>query len=215
VRESDIISEADLTAKLQSVMERRPLRLVFGGRLTAIKGVLELPKIARELRRLGVNFSMHIFGSGDLERQLQTDISGYGLQQEVHLGGVLDFQSGWIPFLKEKADVFVCCHPQGDPSSTYPEVMSCGVPIAGYDNEAFVGIIRRSGCGWMSPMLDPVAMAEQIMRLDRDRAEIHESAYRARAFAAAHAFETTFAARIAHIKSLSRLPERLRTRVSC
>ena len=52
------------------------------------------------------------------------------LQDLVTLRGVVDFATGWIPLLKQQADLFVCPHPQGDPSSTYPEVMSCGVPSA-------------------------------------------------------------------------------------
>ncbi len=201
----EVIGEAALEAKLDTLAARRPLRLVFGGRLIAMKGVRELPRVAAALRGLGVAFQMDIYGRGDQETLLQRDIRRLGLGDSVTMKGVRDFATGWVPVLKRDTDLFVCCHPQGDPSSTYPEVMSCGVPIVGYENEAFAGIVRESGSGWISPMNDPVALARNIARLDRERGEIGGAARRARVFAARHAFEITFAARSHHLIRLSRL----------
>ncbi|MER2507719.1 glycosyltransferase [Amaricoccus sp.] len=204
VPEADIISEEALAAKALSVMEGRPLRLIFGGRLIAMKGVREIPKVARELVKLGVPFTFEVYGSGALEQELRDEIAHQDLGDKVRLGGVLDFQTAWIPLLKREVDIFVCCHPQGDPSCTYPEVMSCGVPIAGYDNEAFVGVVKHSGGGWLSPMNDPVALANQLAELYRDRGQIVEVARRARDFALRHTFEATFARRTAHLRSYIR-----------
>jgi glycosyltransferase involved in cell wall biosynthesis len=208
VPRAGVISESDLSRKLEDLGGGRPLRLVFGGRLIGMKGALELPRVARELKRLGIAFTLDIYGKGELEDRIKRDIAEFGLEQQVSLRGVLDFDKGWIPLLKERADVFVCCHPQGDPSSTYPEVMSCGVPIAGYDNEAFVGIVQHSSAGWLSPMNQPAKLATVIARLDRNRSELQSAARKAREFAAAHTFEKTFAARINHLVNASRLPER-------
>lgn len=207
VPHANVITDEELERKLSDLTSHRPLRLVFGGRLIAMKGALELTRVARELRRLGVDFSLEIYGKGELEAQIHRDIAEFGLQDHVFLRGVLDFNNGWIPLLKREADLFVCCHPQGDPSSTYPEVMSCGVPIAGYDNEAFVGIVRHSGSGWLSPTNEPKKLAAIIAHLAQHRHELQAAARRARTFAAAHTFERTFAARIDHLVRLSRLPQ--------
>lgn len=206
VRREAVIPDSGLAAKAAALGEGRPLRLVFGGRLIGMKGVLELPVVARYLVQAGVPFTLDIFGSGPLSGALASRIAALGLSDRVALRGVLDFDSGWIPHLKENADLFVCCHPQGDPSSTYPEVMSCGVPIAGYGNEALGGIVAASGAGWVVPVFDAPALARRIAGLDRDRPAIVEAARRARDFAARHAFEATFAARAAHLVRNSRLP---------
>ena len=206
----DVISEVDLSEKARSIATGRPLRLVFGGRLVAMKGVLQLPRVALELKRCGIPFSFRIYGSGELVSELRRKISDYELQDQVALGGVLDFHSGWLPLLKREADLFVCCHPQGDPSSTYPEVMSCGVPIVGYNNEAFLGIVQHSGGGWLSAMNDPVGLASVLVRLHHDRGELVETAQSARAFALTHTFEATFKRRILHMIQASRLPEHLK-----
>ena len=207
VRQMDVIDEAGIAAKATEMMQMQPLRLVFGGRLIAMKGVRQLPLVARELVRLGVRFTLDIYGGGALEEQLANDIERLGLKDQVALKGVLDFEKGWVPLLKERADLFVCCHPQGDPSSTYPEVMACGVPIAGYDNDAFNGVVKHSGAGWPTPLNDPMQLAALIARLDRDRQSIVAASATARRFAIEHCFERTFTARVEHLVAASRVPE--------
>lgn len=202
-----VIGEAELEAKLADMRCRPALRLVFGGRLIAMKGAQFLPAVAEELRRLRVPFTMEIFGKGPLEAQLAKEIARRGLEGQVSMMGSRDFLDGWIPSLKRDTDLFVCPHPQGDPSSTYPEVMSCGVPIVGFDNEAFVGIVKHSNGGWLVPSKNTAAMAAEIARLHKDRETIAAAARSARRFALAHAFEPTFARRTQHLVQSSRLPD--------
>ncbi len=205
VCEEDVISEPDLARKAAVLAEGRRLRLVFGGRLIAMKGVRDLPLVAQALRRAGVSFTMDIYGNGPLEGELQRNIFEMGLDDAVILRGALDFRTGWIKALKERADLFVCCHPQGDPSSTYPEVMSCGVPIVGYANEAFEGVAAQSGSGFVTPLNDPEALAARIRQLDGVRSAISDAAKAARGFALEHAFEPTFRRRAEHLIAASRL----------
>lgn len=210
VREAGVIDAAALEVKAAATCAGGPLRLVFGGRLIAMKGVMDLPRVALALRRRGVDFTLDIYGDGALRPALAQRVARHGLSDCVRLRGVLDFERGWIPLLKAQADLFVCCHPQGDPSSTYPEVMACGVPIAGYDNEAFAGIVRHAGCGWASPVGDVEALADVIARLATDRAALVEAAHRSRGFARSHVFERTFSRRTAQLLRASRMPEAAR-----
>jgi colanic acid/amylovoran biosynthesis glycosyltransferase len=213
VRAAHVIDDAGLAARADVLRAGRPLRLVFGGRLVAMKGVRQLPLVARELKAMGVPFTLDIHGGGDQEALLRADIERLGLADVVRLHGVVDFDSEWVPLLKARADVFVCCHPQGDPSSTYPEVLSCGVPIAGYDNEAFAGIVAHSRGGWLAPTGDARRLAGVIAGLHRDREAIVAAAARGATFARRHAFERTFAARTHHLVALSRLPPMLKDSV--
>jgi colanic acid/amylovoran biosynthesis glycosyltransferase len=88
--------------------------------------------------------------------------------------------------------------------------MSCGIPIAGYRNEAFHGILRESKSGWGVPLFDAHGLARELARLHDAREEIVASAAQARSFARQHAFETTFANRVHHFIRNSRLPENLK-----
>ncbi len=202
----DVISADQVDAGAADLLSDRPLRLVFGGRLITIKGADDLPKVADGLRRRGVPFEMAIVGSGPLEEQIARDIDRLGLHESVSLLPPMDFRSGWVSFLRERADLFLCTHVQGDPSSTYPEAMSCGLPIVGYDNEAFAGVLARSDGGWSVPLRRADKMAEVVARLHNDRKDILRKARNAVAFAAEHSFEKTFARRAEHLREVSRLP---------
>ena len=206
VRVDDVVGEEELDRKLTRLATSRgPLRLIFGGRFVAMKGVLELPKVASELVRRGVDFTLEIVGDGPLAGALRAAIDAAGLGARVRVTPPLDFRSGWVPKLKAEADLFLCCHTQGDPSSTYPEVMSCGVPIVGYANEAFLGIVRHSEAGWSAPLFDVAGLADHVERLTRDRQALVDAARRARAFAVRHAFEKTFRRRAEHLLATSGL----------
>ncbi|WP_193746499.1 glycosyltransferase [Ruegeria sp. ANG-R] len=211
VRAKDVIDDQMLEAKCTQMNKGAPLRLVFGGRLSAMKGVLELPQVAQALDRLKVPYQMDIYGSGDQEEVLRHCIAERALSDRVVVHPPVDFSSEWIPFLKQNADLFVCCHPQGDPSSTYTEVMSCGVPIVGYANEAFAGVVSESGAGWCVPLGDAAGLAAQIEKLHNDRAALREMAYRGRNFGASHCFEPTFHKRATHLIRASRLPQALKS----
>ena len=208
VREAAVIDVLAFAAKTATLRQNRPLRLVFGGRWVRMKGVHHLPEVALHLKHTGVPFHLSIYGDGELRTEVQRAVGRLGLQDHVSLPGVLDFESGWLPMLRQQADLFVCCHPQGDPSSTYPEVMSCGIPIVGYDNEALAGIVALSGAGWVTPLNDRRALAAMIASLSACREEIAGAAAKAREFGRQHAFEVTFTARIVHMIKLSRLPNR-------
>lgn len=180
-----------------------PLRLAFSGRLNKMKGADHLPKVALALRRLGVPFSLDIYGDGPLVPELHDTINREGLAGQVRLNGVLDFGSELMPVVRDAVDLFVCCHRQGDPSCTYLETFACGVPIVGYANEAFHGLLERCPAGASVPMDDVSALAATIQRLARDPSRVSDMARIGLEFARTHAFEDEFKQRIAQMKELA------------
>lgn len=176
---------------------QRPIHLVFSGRLKLMKGVNHLPLVADHLRKLGVAFTMSICGDGECLQQLRQDVRKLGLEDCVAFRGALDFKTELLPFVADKADLFVCCHPQGDPSCTYLETMACGVPIIGYENEALAGLVQVSGVGWVTPVDDPKALAAKIASVTSTDLTI--AANQSLSFAKDHTFEKVFQRRIDHL----------------
>jgi glycosyltransferase involved in cell wall biosynthesis len=176
-----------------------PLRLAFSGRFVAIKGVDHLVQVARRLAGAGIEFRLDLFGDGPLADGIRAQIDQAGLSGSVRLGGVLEFSEELVPTMSRDVELFICPHRQGDPSCTYLETMSCGVPIVGYDNEAFAGLRRESGLGWTTPLDDPNALAARIVDLARDRGALREAGLKCLRFAQAHTFEKTFRRRIEHL----------------
>ncbi len=179
-----------------------PMRLAFSGRLNLMKGADHLVHVARALRDLGVPFTLDVYGDGPLVPDMKSAIEEHHLEGILRLGGVLDFASELMPTVRDQVDLFVCCHRQGDPSCTYLETMACGVPIVGYANEAFEGLMKRCSAGVTVPMNDWAEMAAAIERLYREPKQVEEMARAALAFARQHTFEQEFRRRIAHMDNL-------------
>lgn len=197
-----LISPDELAPRLEALQTGCPLRLAFSGRLIRMKGADHLLLVARELKRRQVPFEMTICGDGVLADGMRRQIASFGLQDCVRMSGVLDFAKDLLPFIKREVDLFVCCHRQGDPSCTYIETMSCGVPIVGYANEALAGILQRVAAGTGVPMDDVSALAAAIAQLHADRQTLAAMSRSALEFAAANTFEETFRKRIEHLRGL-------------
>jgi len=213
VRETQLTPTAALEDRLAGMRQGEPLRLAFSGRLIAMKGADHLPLVARELKRLGVPFSLDICGGGALESSIRERLTRFDLSNEVRLRGVLDFERELLPLVSREVDLFVCCHRQGDPSCTYLETYSCGVPIVGYDNEAFAGLARISNSGgadWVTPLDDPLALARKIADLNQRREEIAVASRAALAFAAQRTFEQTMRTRVQHMLDCLRVHSQAR-----
>lgn len=189
-----------------------PLRLAYSGRLIPAKGAWDLIEVAAGLRRRSVDFHLTICGDGESKGIMEDRIEREQLSNYVTLAGVLDFSNDLVPFIKTSTDLFICCHPQGDPSCTYLETMSCGVPIAGYANEAFEGLVKQSGCGWAVPVNNYDALTKKIVELTRRPEALLEMSLASVAFAGDHTFEQTFARRVSHLKALAEATKTGQTR---
>lgn len=200
VTEAMLATSDDIGRRYHARDDNTPLRLLFSGRLAKVKGADHLLDVAKELKQLAVKFEMFICGDGELKEAMNRRILTERLSDCVELTGVLDFKTELLPFARSNIDLFICCHRQGDPSCTYLETMSCGIPIIGYDNEAFRGIVNQSKAGWLVEMDRPRQMAQQIVTLDRSRDLIKSMAFKSLAFARRHTFEKVFAARISHLQ---------------
>jgi glycosyltransferase involved in cell wall biosynthesis len=199
LREAALVSEEQLAARNRRRQQHEPLHLVFSGRLIRSKGADQLVPVAAALRARGVTFRMTIYGDGEVKPLIEQQVRDAGLGSSVHLAGVLDFSEELVPVLKDSADLFVCCHRQGDPSCTYLETFACGVPIVGYANEALSTLVAETGAGQDIASHRPDELAQLIAELDQDREQLCQWAGRAREFATRHTMERTFRSRISHL----------------
>jgi colanic acid/amylovoran biosynthesis glycosyltransferase len=179
------------------------IHLVFSGRLNRIKGVDDLPVLVSHLKEMKVPFEMTICGDGEYMPQLCNEISERGLGDHIRLSGALDFKSELMPFVSNYADLFICCHRQGDPSCTYIETMACGVPIVGYDNDAFRLLAKHAKVGWSVPMADTMAIARLVAELHNRPDLIAEASDRSLRFASENTFPKSFSRRIHHLKAVA------------
>jgi glycosyltransferase involved in cell wall biosynthesis len=192
-------SAQDQAARVQRLNSGAPLQLVYSGRLERMKGANDLVPIAAKLHALGVDFRLDIFGEGSLKEEIARAIEAKGLGAQVTLHAPVDFETELVPYISAKADIYLCCHRQSDPSCTYLENMGCGLAVAGYGNQMWQALSAESGAGWTVPMGDLDAMAALVQRLDGARAEVVACSEKAMAFAKEHDFLTEFRKRMSHL----------------
>ena len=166
-----------------------------------MKGADALIRIARILKDRKLPFELNIYGGGSLEEQMKVEIQDKGLDKHVKMNGVLDFATELVPSLKRDVDLFVCCHVQGDPSCTYVETFACGIPIVGYLNEAFEGILGEVDAGWGAPILDDNGIADKIEEVIKNPNLLDLPRKNAIKFATKNTFHEVFRARCEHIMS--------------
>jgi len=199
IKLKDIISPMEIKKRLCYLKEGKPLRLAFSGRLIKIKGADDLIKVAEALDQKGVDFTFTIYGTGSLDEYIRSQTHEKHLTEKVFLKGPVDFHKTLLPALKEKTDLFICLHKQGDPSCTYLETLACGIPIVGYANEAFAGILSKNDIGWSVPMNDITAIAELVARLNTQRHLISQKSHNSIEMAKENHFDLTYQRRINHL----------------
>lgn len=193
------VTSEGVAAAVRSPLGDDPtLRLAFSGRWIEQKGVLDAVAVTERLHADGVRVHLTLLGGGPLEDRLRALD-----HPAVSVVGRLDFAEEWVPFVRDHVDVMVLPHPQGDSASTFLESMSCGTPVAGYDNRYWRSLHATSGGGWTTPVSDTDALATHLAGLADDRDEIARVRGAGLGFAAEHSFDLEFGRRIDHLLSVT------------
>jgi colanic acid/amylovoran biosynthesis glycosyltransferase len=195
------IRDLELEKRLDDLSQGKPLRLAFSGRLIQMKGADHLITLARMLKKEKLPFHMTIYGTGDLENEMKKNIQLNQLENYVSMPGAVDFYTNLLPDLKQKIDLFISLHRQSDPSCTYLETLSCGLPIVGYKNKAFAGLLELADIGWGAKLNDLDEIKKIIIHLDKNRTFISEKSRASILFSRLHDFDTTFNNRVDHLLS--------------
>ncbi len=174
------------------------LRLAFSGRWIEQKGVLDAVAVTERLHADGVRVHLTLLGGGPLEDRLRALD-----HPAVSVVGRLDFAEEWVLFVRDEVDVMVLPHPQGDSASTFLESMSCGTPVAGYDNRYWRSLHATSRGGWTTPVSDTGALVSRLAALAEDRDEVARTRRAGLDFAAEHSFDLEFGRRIDHLLSVT------------
>jgi colanic acid/amylovoran biosynthesis glycosyltransferase len=200
MRRDMLATTAQLNARAERLRAGAPLRLVYSGRWNAIKGVDDLPRVARRLRERNVPFELDIFGGGVLEDNLRRALADARLNN-VRLRGELPFAE-LMRVAANEHDLFVCCHKQGDPSTTFNEMLGAGIPLIGYAYDGLRGALSQVNAGWLTPRNDVDALAARIAELERNRESIIAAGCAAAEFTRVKTFDDMMQARTAHLRAV-------------
>jgi colanic acid/amylovoran biosynthesis glycosyltransferase len=196
-------TEAEMETRERRRRQGGSLRLIFSGRLEPMKGAQDLVPVAQRLMQNGVDFTLDIFGTGSLQREIVAGLARLAEPERIRLHGAVDFETDLVPFTRTEADLFLGCHRQADPSCTYLEAMGCGVAIASYDNRMWQRLNGEAQGGWSTPLGQPLALADRIASLARDPDALIRAGRNAWAFSQTHGFLPEFTRRMDHLARIA------------
>ena len=137
--------------------------VLFVGRLEPRKGVLDLLKAHRILRKTGSGNRLLIVGSGPQEREARRYVATRGLQEVEFLGRVSDDEKAQ---LFRTVDVFASPATGGESFGiVLLEAMAAGAPIVASDIHGYKGVVRRGREGLLVAPHEPKELAKAIARL--------------------------------------------------
>ncbi len=142
--------------------------VLFVGRHEPRKGLLDLLKAHRILRRTGGRSRLLIVGSGPQEREARRYVATRGLNGVEFLGRVSDDEKAQ---LYKTADVYASPATGGESFGiVLLEAMAAGTPIVASDIHGYKGVLRRGREGLLVPPRQPRELATAIDQLLRDPA---------------------------------------------
>jgi phosphatidyl-myo-inositol alpha-mannosyltransferase len=142
--------------------------ILFVGRHEPRKGLVELLKAFRILRKTGCQCRLLVVGSGPQEREARRYVATRRLQGVEFLGRVSDDEKAQ---LFKTADVYVSPATGGESFGiVLLEAMAAGTPIVCSDIHGYKGVVRRGREGLLVPTRKPKAIASAVGQLLDDDA---------------------------------------------
>ena len=157
-----------LAAKIARARSGAPLRILYGGRAHPDKGLIDWIEAISHVRDRGVRFEAVWWGDGpDLEAG-RALVRARDLEATVSLPGATQDRPRLMAAFRD-ADMFAFCHKTAESPRCLVEALLGGTPIIGYDRAYPRDLIAVHGGGRLTPA-NPLALAEAVVALDRDRA---------------------------------------------
>ena len=140
--------------------------ILFVGRFEPRKGLLELLKAYRILRKAGCECRLLVVGTGPLGKEARRYVATRRLRGVELLGRVTDEEKAQ---LYRTADVYVSPATGGESFGiVLLEAMAAGAPIVASDIHGYKGVVRRGREALLVPPREPKDLAGAIARLLRD-----------------------------------------------
>ncbi len=141
--------------------------ILFVGRFEPRKGLLDLLKGYRILRKTGCECRLLVVGGGPQEREARRYVATRRLVGVEFLGRVTDDEKAQ---LFRTADVYVSPATGGESFGiVLLEAMASGAPIVASDIHGYKGVVRRGREGLLVPPREPKQLAAAMARLLADR----------------------------------------------
>ena len=168
--ESDLITDQQLEDKCRLVAQSTPLRIGYVGRADEMKGPLDWLEVMEQLHKRGVPFKAVWLGEGPMLAEMRDRVERRRLGDIVSLPGFLSSRAEVLAFLRD-VHLLVFCHKTPESPRCLVEALISGCPIAGYESEYAVELVRGGG-GALVRMGEKERLVDQLCALHYNRSEL-------------------------------------------
>ena len=130
--EKNIVSMDALRARIQGVVDGRPLRFVYCGRLETRKGVDRSIELVSELRAAGEEVSFDIIGDGEQRSALETQVQELRIGDRVRFLGRRDYGASLLSELADYDGLLFTPLAEDTPRMIF-DGYCAGLPLVGHD----------------------------------------------------------------------------------
>ncbi|MEO1103392.1 MAG: glycosyltransferase, partial [Pseudomonadota bacterium] len=183
--ESDRIRSDRLARKIAEA-GNGPLKIVYAGRATAMKGVLDWVDVVAVLAERGVDVHADWLGDGDQLDAMKARARDRGVADRIVFHGFVAERDRVLEALRE-AYLLLFCHLTDESPRILIEALHAGTPLVGYDDPFARSLVDENGAGQLFTRGDIAALSQALAELAQDRSKLQDLISRA----AASAFHLT------------------------
>jgi glycosyltransferase involved in cell wall biosynthesis len=193
-RNSDVISEEALDARLQTLKTDRRLRFVYFGRLVPRKGIADSIRVVARLKDQGTNVFLDIYGEGTQRDELLHLIQALNIESSVHLKGFMSYGPQLLQCISKYDAVLFAPTEEDTPRMAY-DAYACGLPLITSDIPFLKTRANSDQASMIFPVGDVQEASRIITQLDRCRDSLAQLSIRARCAGLRHSVESWYGKR--------------------
>ena len=190
----EVVAPAALAARLDSLREVRPLRLVYCGRLVARKGLADSVEILRRARALGADLELDLIGEGPERPALERQIADAGLGESIRLLGSAEYGRDLLARLASYDALLFTPTAEDTPRMIF-DGYAAGLPLIATGIEYVKERDEEDGAAVVLPPRDLAGSAAVLAALAADRPRLADLSHAARAAGVHHAADSWYARR--------------------
>ena len=172
-KKADYVGWDAVEDKAQRVLHEKPLRVVYTGRASGMKGPLDWVRSLAYARDYGADFRAAWVGDGPLLEDMKRLAHDLDLDGIVAFPGFVEERRRLLEFLRD-AHVLVFTHLTPESPRCLIESFVSGTPIVGYENAYAQDLLEGYGGGAFVKLRDAAGLGRLIVQLDQDRPRVAE-----------------------------------------
>lgn len=161
------IKESQVVEKVAEIEGGRPLKIVYAGRASEMKGPMLWLDALKRARDLDVRFEATWFGDGELAAEMRAFVAANDLADVVDLPGNAAKET--VMTAMRAAHLFVFCHMGFESPRNLMEAVASGAPLCGFATPYSRSLVAPHGGGAFVERGDSKGLADTIKTLNGDR----------------------------------------------